>query len=576
MRAVFKYIFLISIFCGLALLPAKAESVQITITWDPINHPSLSRYEVLWGSNSKSYNSSLTVGKSNQANINVESGKNYFFAVRGVDTQEHPGELSAEVSRYISTGQMQVSLKAEPSLDAIFLPRLRENDQFRTNLGINNPSDQTANINLALVDQEGIVRSVSFKVTDSADGKSKVISSLQVPPHGMRQLNQIVGIFENEISGTSFKEGNLILESTQPVLAWASEIDNLSSDPSMMISRNTGATRIWIPSVANTGAWCSSLVLENLGGSDSPVSIKAFSPDGALLDSSLGELIVPSMGNLSFDNILDYMKIPYGYGPIEIVSLNDQPLAATSRVYNPKGAGGFFEAVPSDLASPLQYIPHLIENTAVRTNLGINNWSGQVANVALRFFDKSGRELLPSPWKEEVLPNGLKQINSDIIAQKIKQFTNGKDVECSVRIESDQPVLGWVSQIENNIADPSDPGDPGFSISHNQGGHHLLVPSSANSNTWSSSLVVVNPNDEGTLIDIVARDIDGKIIGQLTGIGISPRGFFQSDNILASLGIFGNFGPIEIITNENTPLLVTSRIRSVNKTSGFFEGQILE
>ncbi len=381
----------------------------------------------------------------------------------------------------------------------------------------------------------------------------------------MIQINRIVQSFAGG-TGT-LTEGNIFLESAQPIAAWASEIDNLSNDPGMMVGRNAGSSRIWIPSAANTGAWTSSMILENIGSSDSPISIQVYAPDGNLLASSQGALTVPAMGNLSFDNILAFLGISNGFGPVEIISSNNQPLLATCRVFSQNRTGGFFESVPSDRAGNIQIIPHLVESSSVRTNLGINNWSGQIANLTLHFINDAGTEL--ARFNSQVMPNGLNQINYNTLLQIVKPGLDGT-IECYVRIESDRPVIAWASQIENST------NDPGFAIGRSGGGIHLLVPSAANTATWTSSLVVVNPNNDIASIEITARDFNGNILGQSSGLSIPAAGFFHMENILAFLGVTDNFGPIEITALKTTPLLVTSRIRSSSQTSGFFDSLILE
>jgi hypothetical protein len=170
----------------------------------------------------------------------------------------------------------------------------------------------------------------------------------------------------------------------------------------------------------------------------------------------------------------------------------------------------------------------------------------------------------------QVLPKGMKQINSDELLQVINHG-NGGSAECYVHLDSDQPVMGWASQIDNST------NDPGFSVGKNMGGKHLLIPSSANTGNWSSSLVVVNPNNQPAYVDIVARDNNGAVQGRLMGMLVPAYGFFSSENILSYLGVGNGFGPIEVSTPYSiTPIMATSRVRSTNRTGGFFEAMVLD
>jgi|WetSurMetagenome_2_1015567.scaffolds.fasta_scaffold73564_2 hypothetical protein len=146
----------------------------------------------------------------------------------------------------------------------------------------------------------------------------------------------------------------------------------------------------------------------------------------------------------------------------------------------------------------------------------------------------------------------------------------GSEVECSLRLESDQPIFSWVSQIENVTS------DPGFSSSRSAGGSHLLVPSSANTGSWSSSLVVVNLGSSTASVDLVSRNNAGEVQGRLPGVLIPAQGFISYENILSSMGVANGYRPIEILAADGQPLIATSRVRSSSRTSGFFEGQLVE
>ena len=98
------------------------------------------------------------------------------------------------------------------------------------------------------------------------------------------------------------------------------------------------------------------------------------------------------------------------YGPIEITSINDVPIIASSRVSNASGAGGFFEGLDYANASTLQYIPHVLDTNATRTNLGINNVTEPAATVTIRLFDQHGSLVASRPVS--VAPRGLTQINN--------------------------------------------------------------------------------------------------------------------------------------------------------------------
>ena len=441
----------------------------------------------------------------------------------------------------------RVSQPARPSSQAIFIPSIVENSRFRTNLGINNETDTIANVNLTLVDKEGIVLGGT---------------TMTVEPMGLRQINSVARILYPDSLGNDI-EGNLYLESDQSIKAWASQINNATNDPSLLLSKQSGSTKLLIPSSANIGKFTSSLVLMNIGLSTAQVTMKSYGTSGQVLGQTSQPLSIPPNGILSFENVLDTLGVKDNYGPIEITSINNVPIIVSSRVSNTSGAGGFFEGLDYVNASTLQYIPYVLDTNATRTNLGINNATGSSATVTIRLFDQHGGLVATKPVS--VAPSGLTQINN--IVRFMVNATDVTNREGYLQLDSDQQVFGWASQIDNT----SD--DPGFAVSKGTGSTHLLVESTANVGSFKSSLVIVNVGDADAMVDIVSRNIDGVIQGEARGVLISKGGFYSTTNILETLGVHSGYGPVEILSTNGKPLLVTSRVYSNSGTSGFFEGQ---
>ena len=444
----------------------------------------------------------------------------------------------------------RVSEPARPSSEAIFIPSIIENGRFRTNLGINNLSKSQANVSLTLVDAEGMVLA----------GKT-----VQVEAEGLKQINSVARFVFEDSLGTDIA-GNLYLESDQPISAWASQIDNTTNDPSLLLSKRTGTTRVLIPSSANMGTFSSSLVLMNVGVTTAQVVLKAYGTAGELLGQSTAPLNIAPNGVLSFDNVLQSLGVTDNYGPIEIVSLNNVPVIATSRVSSATRSGGFFEGLKYAEASLSQTIAHVVDNSEIRTNLGINNTTDFPATVSIRLFDRNGTQLATS--SVSVAPRGLTQVNN-----VIRQLLNLQDVanlDGYIQLQSNQPIFGWASQIDNLT------NDPGFAVSRGQGATRLLVQSTANVGSFKSSLVVVNTGSTQALVDLVSRDAAGNVNGESKGLLIPAGGFFSTANILELLGVSSSYGPIEILSTNGQPLLATSRVYSTSGTSGFFEGQAID
>lgn len=440
-----------------------------------------------------------------------------------------------------------LSQPARPSLEAIFIPSIVENGSFRTNLGVNNLAKTIANVSMTLVDTEGLVLG------------SQVI---QVEPEGLKQINSVARVlFENSVG--SDVRGNLYLESDQPISAWASQIDNLTNDPSLLLSKRNGSTKILIPSSANISTFSSSLVLMNVGFINAQISLKAYGTGGEVLGQTATALTLAPNGVLSFDNVLQSLGVTDNYGPIEITSLNNVPLIASSRVSSTNRSGGFFEGLKYSEASLVQTVAHVVDTSEIRTNLGINNVTDFTATVMIRLYDKNGQQLAATPVA--VSAKGLTQINN--VVRQLLGLQEMANREGYIRLESDQPILAWASQIDNST------NDPGFAVSKGQGATRLLVQSTTNVGSFKSSLVVVNTGGSDAMVDIVSRDTQGSLTGASRGILIPAGGFFSTDNILATLGVASSFGPVEILSTNGQPVMATSRVYSSSGTSGFFEGQ---
>ncbi|HEU0005656.1 MAG TPA: hypothetical protein VFS12_06655, partial [Terriglobia bacterium] len=444
----------------------------------------------------------------------------------------------------------RLSQTARPSSEAIFIPSIVENGSFRTNLGINNLSRRQANVSLTLVDVEGMV----------LGGKT-----VQVEAEGLEQINNVARfVFEDSVG--SDIQGNLYLESDQPISAWASQIENTTNDPSLLLSKRNGSTRLLIPSSANIGTFTSSLVLMNVGFTTAQIGLKAYGTLGELLGQSSAPLTIAPNGVMSFENVLQSLGVADNYGPIEITSLNNVPVIASSRVSSSTRAGGFFEGLRYSDASQTQTIAQVVDSSEIRTNLGINNITDLAATVTIRLFDNNGTQLAST--NVSVAPRGLTQVNS-----VVRQLLNREDItnlEGYIRLESNQPIFGWASQIDNVT------NDPGFAVSKWQGATRVLVQSTANVGNFKSSLVVVNMGSADAVVDLISRDVAGNIKGESRGMVIPARGFFSSANILETLGVTSNFGPVEIISTNSQPIMATSRVYSTSGTSGFFEGQPIE
>ena len=160
-------------------------------------------------------------------------------------------------------------------------------------------------------------------------------------------------------------------------------------------------------------------------------------------------------------------------------------------------------------------------------------------------------------------------VQLDHVVRQLVNIQGVSNLEGYVELESDQPILGWASQVHNVT------NDPGFEVSQGRGSTRLLVPS-ATQGKFTSSLVIVNAGSDNALVDVISRGTDGAITGQLRSIFIPARGYFSDAKILESLGSSQSSGSVEIISTNGQPIIATSRVYTTSGTSDFLDGQSMQ
>jgi hypothetical protein len=213
----------------------------------------------------------------------------------------------------------------------LIVPYVLDNGAFRTNLGLNNLGSAVARVNVDLI---------------APDGNQVATSgALQLEPLGMLQINRIVNYLRGVSSAT--QQGYLRISADQPILAFATQIDNASDDPSIERAVATGSSTLLLRSAANT-SFRSTLVIVNPNGS--PVSVTVVAREGGTTNNGTitgtRSFQIPANGLFVSENILLELGASNSFGPIEIRSASPGlPIIAVSRVYSPAtNTSGFLEA----------------------------------------------------------------------------------------------------------------------------------------------------------------------------------------------------------------------------------------
>ena len=209
------------------------------------------------------------------------------------------------------------------------------------------------------------------------------------------------------------------------------------------------------------------------------------------------------------------------------------------------------------------FIPSIVENRRFRTNVGISNLSSSNANVKLTLLNTEGN--VAASRMVSVGPLGLSQINN--VARVLLSDQLPSAIQGSLILESDQEIRAWAAQINNSNNDPS------FLQGRQKGSTKILIPSAANLTSFKSSLTVMNIGSESAQVSLKSHNVNGEVIGQTqVPISLSPSASVVFENILETLGVKDAFGPIEITSLNDVPLLAVSRVSGANQSGGFFEG----
>ena len=229
------------------------------------------------------------------------------------------------------------ALTADSGQQTEILPFAIDTEAFRTNLGINNLGTATASVTISFFGADGTLQAATT-------------TPVQVAPQGLVQINNILRFL---LSGSSTapvtnRQGYLKLSSNLPIKAYATQIDNVSSDPSIETSVSTGSSHLLLKSSANA-SFRSTLVVVNPNSSAAMVNISSREGSGSNNGDVTGTraLSIPPNGQYVSENILLDIGATSLFGPIEILSQNGLPVIAVSRVYSVTGnTSGFFDAQP--------------------------------------------------------------------------------------------------------------------------------------------------------------------------------------------------------------------------------------
>jgi hypothetical protein len=188
-------------------------------------------------------------------------------------------------------------------------------------------------------------------------GTLQASGTTSVAAGGMTQINSVLRKLLNNPSKFDLvavpgpgvpanQEGYLQIISSQPLIAWASQIDNGTNDPSLESGWRLGFAKLWLSSSTNVGLFRSTLALLNTQALEASIEIISRNTSGGVQGTR--SLILPPNALFSENDILSSLNLSGAFGPLEINVTNGIPVIAISRVYSNNGTSAFFESRPVD------------------------------------------------------------------------------------------------------------------------------------------------------------------------------------------------------------------------------------
>jgi hypothetical protein len=341
-------------------------------------------------------------------------------------------EHAAGISVRTSSGGAGVAYPGiePPAAGSQIVAGLRQDARDRSNLGLMHAGSGT---------DGPITLSVTLTATDATPARQVWLPGITLQPGEFRQIDRIL-----ETSGlgatSAFATVTPLLGEGIPFISWGVVNDDTgTSDGSLQLGQVAGGPPWAIPSVVESLAYDTELVLTNSADGDCNVTLLYHSSS---LASANGAVVVsfslPALRTYRFDGIVDELRRsdPAGVGPrgptyvgtLEVGSCSS--VLASARVL---GTSRRYGVAPPGIRRPVPdagyaqtshsaWIPDLRQDDATRSNLVIVNLAWHAAQYLVELFDASGRPV--ASRHVDTSTAGWLQINS-ILAEWAPGTTRG-------------------------------------------------------------------------------------------------------------------------------------------------------
>jgi CHRD domain len=263
-----------------------------------------------------------------------------------------------------------------------------------------------------------------------------------------------------------------------------------------------------------------------------------------------GDIVIPagissvesSTGKGSITKLISLPTTPEMLGILNAVLTN--PQGHYVNLHTSANPGGAVRGQLED-ANQFSSIPFALDDGTFRSNLGIQNLTNVPGTVAVSVAQESGAT---SSMTVALPARGFTQLLN------VNSLFGNPGPIGSIRLAPDQHIDAFVSTIDHATNTPT-------IIPTMSKGTNLAIAAVSNlGGRYVSSLMVSNEGSSEALVDIVSRDAQGGVQGQMSNVAIPAGGFIYRPDILAALGVPSGYGPLEIRSTNGQPLSALSLV----------------
>jgi hypothetical protein len=340
----------------------------------------------------------------------------------------------------------------EEQSGTFYITGLTDNASYRTNIGFANAGDTYASgIKVTMLDKFGDVLGHPYEFGIYKHNTIQILNLLQ-----KCGVDEDVDLFTLKVETGIYK-----------VVAYASKIDNISTDPTLNTTYELGDSTVYVPGVAhlegvNDSLWLSDVTLFNPTDTTSVTRIDVIFQEDPGYQPYI-ELTLPPLAAESFVDvlapfILDSSKGGKGY--LKITGIDGSVPMISARTYNQTLSNGTLgqALIPYGeslliTASTSGFIPGLTNSSSstsgFRTNMGLVNTSSEAsATIDVTLYDETGAS---AGFKRFELSAGeFRQFN---VFDEMSLGSLDLETSAEIAVKSGGPVAAYISSVDNGTGD---------------------------------------------------------------------------------------------------------------------------